>query len=127
MPQNSKVTSITVRQAKVIPAILQARSIQEGCVIAGISKAMFYQWLKLPDFADEYRRQRDILIDEALESLKASLNKAVATLTGLLDTENESLRRAVSNDILNHVLKTRELQDIENRLTSLEQIVEEKV
>jgi hypothetical protein len=89
----------------------------------GLSKALFYEWLKNPDFADEYKRQRNILIDEALESLKGSLKKAVNTLTALLDTEIESLRRAVSNDILNHVLKIKEMQEIEDRLLKLEQLM----
>ncbi|MHB8111032.1 MAG: hypothetical protein ACYDHW_13490 [Syntrophorhabdaceae bacterium] len=45
----------------------------------------------------------------------------MSILTGLLDAESESLKRAVSNDILNHVIKIREIQDIEERLSKLEQ------
>ena len=121
---NSKVSSITVRQAKAIPIILQAQSVQAGCQQAGISKPVFYNWLKTPDFAEEYKRQRDVLIDEAMDLLKASLNKAVTTLTALLDTKNESLKRAVSNDILNHIMKIREMQEIESRLAKLEHMME---
>jgi hypothetical protein len=68
----------------------------------------------------------DILIDEAMESLKASIAKAVGTLTGLLDSQSETLRRAVSNDILGHIFKIKELQDIEDRLESIERIVLER-
>jgi hypothetical protein len=124
MSQNSKDSTISVRQARAIPIILQARSIEAGCTQARISKTLFYQWLKGPDFAEEYKRLRDVLVDEAMESIKASLNKAVSTLTGLLDTENESLRRSVSNDILNHFSKFREMEDIESRLARLEQTLE---
>jgi len=126
MSQNSKVSTISVRQVKAIPIILQAQSIEAGCTQARISKTLFYQWLKITDFADEYKRQREILVNEAMESLKASLNKAVNTLTGLLDTENESLKRAVSNDILNHFSKFREMEEIEDRLAHLEQVLKEK-
>ena len=126
MSQNSKVMSITVRQAKAIPVIIGAKSVEAGCSQAGISKTLFYGWMKTPVFADEYRRQRDILVDEAMDSLRASLKKAVNTLTTLLDTDNESLRRAVSNDILNHVLKIKEMQEIENRLSKIEQLMEER-
>ena len=126
MSRNSKVMSITVRQAKAIPVIIGAKSVEAGCSQAGVSKTLFYSWMKTPDFADEYRRQRDVLVDEAMDSLRASLKKAVNTLTTLLDTDNESLRRAVSNDILNHVLKIKEMQEVENRLSKLEQLMEEK-
>lgn len=121
MSQNRQHSSISVKQARAIPHILEAKSIEAGCVAAGISKTLFYQWLKVPAFEEEYKRQRNILIAEAMDSLKANLAKAVDTLTGLLDTESESLKRSVSNDILNHVFKIREIQDIEERLTRLEQ------
>jgi hypothetical protein len=126
MRQNSKVSTISVRQAKAIPIILQARSIEAGCTQARISKTLFYQWLKISDFSEEYKRQKEILVNEAMESLKSSLNKAVNTLTALLDAENASLRRAVSNDLLGYFLKLREIQEIEDRLTRLEQTLEVK-
>jgi hypothetical protein len=126
MPQNSTVSTISVRQSRAIPIILQARSIEAGCSQARISKTLFYQWLKVSDFAEEYKRQKDILVSEAMESLKASLNKAVNTLTALLDTENESLKRAVSNDILGYYLKLHEIEEVEFRLTRLEQSLEVK-
>lgn len=126
MTQNSEVPSITVKQSRAIPVIIRARSIEAGCAEVGISKTLFYQWLKKPDFAEEYRRHRDVLVNEAMESLKESVGRAVDSLTALLDTDNESLRRALSNDILNHVLKIKEMQEVENRLSKPEQLMEER-
>ena len=126
MTQNSEVPSITVKQARAIPVIIRARSIEAGCAEVGISKTLFYQWLKKPDFAEEYRRHRDVLVNEAMESLKESVGRAVDSLTALLDTDNESLRRALSNDILNHVLKIKEMQEVENRMSKPEQLMEER-
>lgn len=121
MPKNRQYSAISVKQARAIPHILEAKSIEAGCAAAGISKTLFYQWLKVPEFEKEYKRQRNILIDEAMESLKASATKAVDSLTSLLDTDSESLKRSVANDILGHILKIREMQDIEERLARLEQ------
>jgi hypothetical protein len=59
-----------------------------------------------------------------MESIKASLNKAANTLTGLLESESESPRRGASNDLINHFSKFREMEDIESRLTRLEQSLE---
>lgn len=126
MTQNRKDSLISVKQAKTIPHILRAKNVEAGCLDAGISKTLFYQWLKEPEFAREYERQRGVLIDEAMESLKASVGKAVNTLTGLLDSSSESMRRSVSNDILNHIMKMKELQDMEARLRSLERVVLER-
>ena len=121
MSKNRQYSSISVKQARAIPRVLEAKSIEAGCAAAGISKTLFYQWLKVPEFEREYKRQRNILIDEAMESLKASAAKAVDSLTSLLDTDSASLKRSVANDILGHILKIREIQDIEERLARLEQ------
>ena len=121
MSNNRQHSSISVKQARTIPRVLEAKSIEAGCAAAGISKTLFYQWLKVPEFEREYKRQRNILIDEAMESLKASAAKAVDSLTSLLDTDSASLKRSVANDILGHILKIREIQDIEERLARLEQ------
>jgi len=127
MTQNRKDSLISVKQARAIPHIIKAKSIEAGCRDAGISKTLFYQWLKKSQpFAQEYKRQRDMLFDEAMSSLQASIGKAVDTLTGLLDSNSESLRRAVANDILGHIFKIKELQDLEDRLESIERIVLER-
>jgi hypothetical protein len=66
------------------------------------------------------------VIEEALNVMKANMTKAVNALVGLVNTKNEFLRRAVANDILGHVLKGKELEDIEKRIEALERIVKEK-
>ena len=76
-----------------------------------------------PNFCRGVCSSKNLLIDEALESLKTSVNKAVVALTGLLNTKNESLRRAVCNDVMGHIYKIRELQEVEARLTRLEQLL----
>ena len=123
---NRSDSSITVRQAKAIPEIVRARSIEEGCRKARVSKASYYAWCKDPAFTREFRRQRDVLIDEAMENLKASVREAVGAVVGLLHSDNESIRRAASNDVLNFTLKIKELQDFEARLESIERALEDK-
>ena len=55
------------------------------------------------------------------------MTKAVRTLVGLLDTaENAYLKRLVSNDLIGYALKARELEDLENRISRLEELVKER-
>jgi hypothetical protein len=58
--------------------------------------------------------------------MKANITKAVNTLVGLLNTKNDNLKRWVANDILDHVLKAREIEDFEERDTTLEKLIKEK-
>ena len=117
---------LTPRQRRVIPILVQARSIEEGAKLAGLSRTTVYKWSRLPDFKEELGRQRDELMNEGMDNLKSQFEKAVAVLAGLLDSENETTRRHAANDIIAHALKAKEIQELEERLSSMETLVYEK-
>jgi hypothetical protein len=58
--------------------------------------------------------------------LENSLTKAVNALTGLLDTNDSRLKRLVCNDIIDHILQRKEIEDLDKRLTAIEQRLAEK-
>lgn len=52
--------------------------------------------------------------------MQQGLTKAVETPAGMLDGKDNGLKRLTANDIINHVLKHKELAELEQRLASLE-------
>ena len=82
--------------------------------------------MKIPLFKTELNRQRNLVVDEALDTLKNNMTEAVRTLVELLSSDSGHLKRYVANDIINHVLKSRELRGIEERLTAIEKLIAEK-
>ena len=82
MDDNEKLSP---RQIRVIPYLLVAPSIEEGCKRARISKAAVYEWLKDETFRRELKRQRDAVIERALDTLKANIAKATETLVKHLE------------------------------------------
>jgi len=114
---------LSERQKKAIPFLVQSPTVEDGCKAAKISRETYYQWLANPLFKDELKRQRDQVIEDALNVMKANITKAVNALLGLLNTKNENLRRFVCNDIISCVLKTIELSEFEERLRAVERIV----
>ena len=117
---------LSERQKKAIPLLVNSPTVEGGCKGAKISRETYYQWLSDPLFKDELKRHRDQVIEEALNVMKANMTKAVNTLVTLLNAKNEFLKRSVANDILGHVLKSKELEDIERRIEALERAVKEK-
>jgi hypothetical protein len=118
---------LTGKQVSAIPHLITSKTLKEGCKNAGISRKTLYQWLKDPVFKQEFRNQRDLIIEEALEDLKGNLTKATQTLIDLLDeTDSEYLKRYVAKDIIEYVLKARELGDLEERLVKIERIILER-
>lgn len=112
---------LSKRQLKSIALILQCPSIAEGCRAAGISRETFYNWLQNSDFKAEFIRQRQELIDLALHELKASAGEAVGVLRELLKAEGESVKLRTAQSILEAVLKSIEIENLETRVSLLEE------
>lgn len=112
--------ALTERQCKALPFLISSSSEGDGCRQAGIARQTYYEWLKEPGFRAELSRLRNAIVDDALEKLKVHTGSAVDVLIRLLDADNLAIRRNAANDILGHVVKFRELHEIEARLYALE-------
>jgi transcriptional regulator with XRE-family HTH domain len=111
---------LTVKQARVIPYLLASPSIEEGCKRAGVSKAAVYEWLRDETFRHELKRQRDAVIERALDSLKANISKATETLVKLLDSDKEAIQARAAEDIIEFTQKALEHEELERRIQALE-------
>ncbi len=112
--------TLTDRQLKAIPFIVTSPTYTAGLEKAGLNRTTFYKWVKEPDFKAELDRQREEVAAEAFGVLQQSLTRAVETLAGMLDGNDDRLKRLTANDIINHVLKHKELAELEQRLAALE-------
>jgi len=117
---------LTDRQRRAIPIILAARTIEEGCLSAKITTQTWYSWLKAPVFKAEVDRQRDVVIAETLDRLKAAICKAVERLALLMDSTSESIQLRACGQVIDYFLKAREIESIERRLTELERLADLK-
>lgn len=112
---------LSMKQKKAIPFIINSKNYDEGCKNAEISRSVFYEWLQNPIFKDELARIQDEVARNAIQILKANVTRAAEVLVSLLDhKENPILLRTVCNDIIGHVIKFREAEEIEKRLENLE-------
>jgi hypothetical protein len=113
--------ALTAKQARVIPYLLGAPSMEEGCKRAGVSKVTVYGWLKEDVFRQELKLQRDELIRGALDSLKANVAKATETLVKLLASKSEPIRARAAEDIIEFAQKALEHEQLEKRVQALEE------
>src|SRR5437773_7466817 len=117
MDDNEKLSP---RQIRVIPYLLVAPSIEEGCKRARISKAAVYEWLKNEAFRQELKRQRAAAIEQALDSLKANLTKATETLVKHMNSERENISIRAAESIIEFAQKALEHEELEQRIEALE-------
>jgi transposase len=103
---------LTDRQVRVIPYLLGAPSIEQACKRARVSKATVYGWLKEKTFKQELKRQRDAVIERALDSLKANLSKATETLIKHLDSQKEAVSLKAAERIIKLVEQAMEVEQV---------------
>ena len=118
--------ALNSRQLKAIPILIGCDTIEEGAQKAGIARGTLHRWFKQEEFQNAVSEARNRLLEKAMNKLMNVAMKAALTLEKLLNAENEAVRRAAANDILNHCAKHRELKEIEDRLLTVEKIVLER-
>jgi hypothetical protein len=124
--ETSNVVNLTRAQARALPMILSARTIEEGCRNAGISKQTFYNWMKIEAFREEYRKNHSRYVALAMETIKGSAIEAAEKLSGMMSSGEGALLRHVCKDIIGFNLKIREFDEIEPLIEELAQQVRER-
>jgi transposase len=120
------IEALTTKQIRIIPYLLETPSIEQGCKRAKVSKATVYGWLKNETFRGELRRQREEMIERALDSLKANISRATETLVKLLDSDKETIQARAAEDIIEFTQKALEHEELEKRIDALEERVNQK-
>jgi Transposase len=116
----SEDTKLTDRQQRVIPYLLTSPSTEEACRRARINKTTVYEWLRNETFREELKRQRDAVVERALDSLKANITKATKTLVKHLDSKRENISIRAAEDIIEFTQKAVEHEELEKRIEALE-------
>jgi hypothetical protein len=124
--QNNEKTKLANRQLKAIPIIVTSPTYSEGCKKAKVNRTTFYEWMKIPEFKAELDRQRDEIAAEAFGILSQSLTQAVETLVGLLDNKDDRLKRLAAKDVIDFIIRHKENEDLDKRLTEIEKRLGEK-
>jgi hypothetical protein len=112
---------LTARQSRVIPYLLAAPSLEEGCKRARVSKVTVYAWLKQEVFRKELKQRRDELIERALDTLKTAVAKATETLVKHLDCEQPTISLRAAQSIVGFAQSTLECEKLEKRIQILEE------
>ncbi len=111
---------LTAKQTHAIPFIVSSPTYTQGCRRARINKCTLYKWLKIPEFKTELDRHRDEVASEAFGVLTQNVTKAVESLAGLLDNEDDRLKRLAAKDVIDFIIRHKENEDLDRRLTSIE-------
>ena len=107
-----------------ILALLTSSSVENAARTANVPPRTLYRWLKEPDFDAEYRRAKRAVFGQAISRLQQGSGAAATTMLKIMldTTVPPSTRLRASDSVLTHSKAAIELEEIEARVTALEQI-----
>lgn len=110
-----------------IAALLSYPTIEAAAKSVGIGNATAWRWMKDPKFTEEYREARREAMRHTTARLQEAAREAVECLRKVQRTgESESARVSAARTILEQALKAVDLEDVQQRLDTLEQAVRTK-
>jgi DNA-binding MurR/RpiR family transcriptional regulator len=109
-----------------VVAMLMQRNVEEAARSVGVSTATLMRWQKLSEFQAAYREARRAAYGQAIARLQQGTTAAATTLlkTMIDPSTPASVKVRAAEAIFNHAAKTIEIEDIEARVTALEQAAE---
>ena len=116
-------SELSAKQHRTISALLSTKSVIEAAAATGQGERTIYRWLSEPAFRQALSAAEGDLIDVATRRLLQLQGGALDTLEALLSDETDAsagVRLRAAQVVLDHLLKLREMRDIEQRLQALE-------
>jgi hypothetical protein len=111
------------KQEEVIAALLTQRNMEEAARTAGIGTRTLMRWLQMPEFQKAYRQARPDAHSQAVARLQQGTSAAATILlkTMIEPGTPASVRVRAAEAIFSHAFKAIEIEDIEARVSELEQ------
>jgi len=123
-----KSSKLTPRQRAAVKALMETRSIPDAAAIVGISQRSMYRWLASPIFRAELAQAEGLAIDTAERNLVRMVDGAMDIIRDVMaDMEiPPGVRLRASQMVLDNLIRLRELQTMEERLSRLENMILQK-
>ena len=115
------------KRQEAIAALLEFPTVREAARAIGIGEATLFRWMQDPEFQTGYREAKRRIVDEAVTRLQRSAGDASGTLRKIMldDEAPASVRVSAARVILDMAVRAVELEDLERRLTTLEDKMED--
>ncbi|HEY6340444.1 MAG TPA: hypothetical protein VIY49_03045 [Bryobacteraceae bacterium] len=113
------------KQEQFIAELLSHPTVEAAAKAVGIGHVTSWRWLKDPAFAERYREATRGATRQAAALLQGAARQAVATLREIQSKgASEAARVSAARTILEMAFKAADVEDIQQRLDTLEQAVQ---
>jgi len=111
------------KQEQAIAALLSEPTIAAAAEKVGVGEVTLWRWLQREDFQADYQQARREAVAQAIAALQRASSEAVQALREIMVDSGApaSSRVSAAKTVLELALKGVELEDIERRVTALEE------
>ena len=117
---------LTRKAEQAIVALLEHPTIAEAAKACGLSERSMWRWLQREDFQARYKQAQRVVVDTSITELQNATKEAVRTLRRNLTCGNAFAENTAAQTILAQSLKAIEMQELQERITRLEQMLAEQ-
>jgi hypothetical protein len=113
------------KKEETIVALLTQRNVEEAARAVDISTKTLLRWLKVPEFQVAYRTARRDVFSQSVARLQQASGAAVSTILKIMvdPSAPAASRVRAADSVLDHAANGIEQEDIEVRVSELEQTV----
>jgi hypothetical protein len=117
---------LTRKQESAIAALISEPTVLQAAQRTGVGDTTLWRWMKEPEFQAAYKDARRQVMNTAIGRIQDTCTEAVETLRAIMQDTNASASSRVSaaKSVLEIGLRAMELQDMEERITQLEDIAQ---
>ena len=114
------------KQEEAIAALLVQRNVEDAARAAGVGTRTLLRWLKLPEFAQEYRKARREAVHQSVARMQQATGAAASVVLKLMTDPNvpAAVKLRAAECVFDRAFKGVESEDIEARLSELERAAE---
>src|SRR5215467_15325172 len=114
------------KMEEAVAALLTHRNHEEAARAVGIGTATLLRWQKEPEFQAAYRAARRAAHAQSVARLQQATSAAVTTLLKVMvdPSTPASTKVRAADSVMSHAAKAVEIEDIEARVSELEQAAE---
>lgn len=115
-------SNLTIRQSKALQALLSGDNVTACAKAGGVTRTTFYKWLAQPTFKAALNQADGEIIETLTRRLTSLGNLALNNLEAVLSDPKTppGVRMRAAVEVVNCIIRLRELYTLENRLADLE-------
>jgi hypothetical protein len=111
------------KKEEAIVALLTQRNLDEAAKSIGVAPNTLLRWQNLPEFQTAFREARRNAFAQSIARLQQASSAAVSVLVKIMIDPNapHSTRVRAADSVLDHAAKAIEIEDIDVRVSALEE------